>query len=225
MSALRPQLLETTTKLLQRGAGVEAFEEAGFGLLLSELGGDWGDAAAILSAIGYHDPMLDAAGLMIKPAGGDARYDGALACVAMASGALQRCLDLAAEHVNTRVQFGKPLSKQQAVQQSLALLAEEVAVVTVAAQAAAKARDRGDAQFEIACAKLRTNRAIAVGTTIAHQVHGAIGFTQDYPLHRSTRALTVWRSQCGSEAFWSAHLGSFAAELGGAGLWTEIARR
>lgn len=225
MSALRPQLLETTTKLLERGAGSPAFDEAGFGLLLTELGGDWGDAAAIFAAIGYHDPALDIAGLIITPAAGDALYDGALAIVALASGALQRCLDLSIEHVNARIQFGKALSKQQAVQQSLALLAEEVAAVAVAAQAAAKAREHGDARFEIACAKLRTNRAIAAGTTIAHQVHGAIGFTQDYPLHRFTRALTLWRSQYGGEAHWAAYLGRYAAQLGGAGLWTEMTRR
>jgi alkylation response protein AidB-like acyl-CoA dehydrogenase len=33
------------------------------------------------------------------------------------------------------------------------------------------------ADFEIAAAKLRANRAVGVVTAIAHQVHGAIGFT------------------------------------------------
>jgi acyl-CoA dehydrogenase len=218
MSALRIQLVETAEKLLARGDGLSAFEEAGFGALLSpDMGGDWGDVAAILSRVGYYAPDLDLAGLM--------RADGSLAVVALASGALQRCLDLAIEHVNTRVQFGKPLSKQQAVQQSLALLAEEAAAVAVAAQAAAAARDKGDAEFEIMCAKLRANRAIAIGTTIAHQVHGAIGFTQDYPLHSFTRALTRWRSQHGTEAQLAASVGEIAARFGGSGLWAEIARR
>jgi long-subunit acyl-CoA synthetase (AMP-forming) len=31
------------------------------------------------------------------------------------------------------------------------------------------------------------------GVAIAHQVHGAIGFTQDYPLHPLTRRLMGWR--------------------------------
>jgi acyl-CoA dehydrogenase len=221
MSELRTQLIETAEKLLERGGDARAFEEAGFGLLLGDLGGDWGDAVAILARIGYHQPGLDVAEMIV----GNATNDLALAAVALASGALQRCLDMSIEHANTRVQFGKPLGKQQAVQQSLALLAEEVAVVAVATQAAAVARDKGDAEFEIACAKLRTNRAIGMGTAIAHQVHGAIGFTQDYPLHHYTRALIGWRSRYGSEAHWAAHLGSVAAGLGGRGLWHELTRR
>ncbi len=221
MSELRTQLVETADKLLERGADAQAFEDAGFGQLLGELGGDWGDAVAILARVGYHRPDLNVLRLIV----GDAGEDGALGVVALSSGALQRCLDLAIEHANTRVQFGKPLGKQQAVQQSLALLAEEVAIVAVATQAAAAARDKGDAGFEIACAKLRTNRAIGTGTAIAHQVHGAIGFTQDYPLHHYTRALIAWRSLHGSEAHWAARAGELASAFGGAGLWQEITRR
>ncbi len=217
MSDLRTQLVETADALLMRGAALTAYEEAGFGLLLGELGGDCGDAVAILQRVGYHDPSLPLAPLM--------NADMPLASVALASGALHRCLDLCIEHANGRVQFGKALSKQQAVQQSLALLAEEVAAVAVCAEALGAARDRGDADFELACAKLRTNRAIAIGTTIAHQVHGAIGFTQDYPLHSFTRALTLWRSSAGSEAYWANKVAETAIGLGGRGLWDEITRR
>ncbi len=226
MSELRPQLLETAEKLLDRSADLAAFEAAGFGLILTpdmggdiggDMGADWGDVAGILSLVGYHHPDLELAKLM--------GVDGPLAVVAMSSGALQRCLDMSIDHANTRVQFGKPLGKRQAVQQNLAVLAEEVAAVTVAVQGASRARDVGSADFEIACAKLRTNQAIGVGVAIAHQVHGAIGFTQDYPLHRFTRALTLWRSLHGSEAHWAALLGDMAISFGGTDLWREIARR
>jgi acyl-CoA dehydrogenase len=53
--------------------------------------------------------------------------------------------------------------------------------------------------FEIAAAKLRTNMAIGTGTSIAHQVHGAIGFTHEYDLHRYTRRLMGWRSEFGND--------------------------
>jgi acyl-CoA dehydrogenase len=226
MSEMRTQLMETAAALLSSQTDVAAFEAAGFGQLLKPeseggFGGDWGDAEAVLRLVGYHQPGLDVAALIV----GDAELDRALAIVALIGGVLQRAMEMAIDHANTRVQFGKPLGKQQAVQQSLALLAEEVAAVAVAAQAAARARDKGDAEFEIACAKLRANRAAGTGAAIAHQVHGAIGFTIEYPLHIYTRKLTEWRSAFGNDAVWADRVGSFVVAQGGAGLWTEITRR
>ena len=90
---------------------------------------------------------------------------------------------------------------------------------------AALALDHGDADFEIAAAKLRTNIAIGVGTAIAHQAHGAIGFTQEYPLHNFTRRLNRWRIESGNDRYWSEKLGAKVAMLGADGLWPEITRR
>jgi acyl-CoA dehydrogenase len=104
---------------------------------------------------------------------------GAFCVVAQAAGALEAGFALAIEHVNTRVQFGKPLAKFQAVQQSLAEASEHIVAVAAAGQAAAAALDCGDASFEIAAAKLRTNLAIDAAVPILHRVHGAIGFTLD----------------------------------------------
>ncbi len=226
MSEMRAQLAETATALLSDGAATaEAFAEAGFGqLLMSEdeggFGGDWGDAVEVLRLVGFYLPRLDVAELIM---GGDL-LDHALATTALIGGALQRALELSIEHANTRIQFGKPLGKQQAVQQSLALMAEEVAAVAVVAQAAARAREAGDAAFEIGCAKLRANRAAGIGGAIAHQVHGAIGFTQDYPLHHYTAKLVEWRSAYGHDAYWAETVGGFALGFGGTGLWQEITR-
>ncbi len=226
MSEMRTQLVETVTSLLLGEADVDAFAAAGFGQLLTSegeggFGGDWGDVEAVLRLVGYHQPGLDLADLIL----GEAEEARALATVALIGGALQRVMEMAIEHANTRIQFGKALGKQQAVQQSLALLAEEVGAVAVAAQAAARASDKGDAAFEIACAKLRANRAAGTGSAIAHQVHGAIGFTRDYPLQRYTRKLTEWRSAYGNDAVWAERIGTFAVTQGGVGLWTEITRR
>lgn len=230
MSELRTQLLETATALLSSGANETAFREAGFDqLLLPEaqggFGGDWGDAEAVLRAVGYHQPELDIAQLIVAPAAGDPSLDGALACVALIGGALQKALELCIDHANTRVQFGKPLGKQQAVQQALAVLAQEAAIVAHASQAAALARDHGEAAVEIGSAKLRANRAAGTGAAIAHQVHGAIGFTREYPLHRTTSKMIEWRSAFGNDAHWAERIGGFALDLGGTGLWAGITAR
>lgn len=208
-------------------------EAAGFGsLLVAEadggFGGDWGDAFAVLRLAGAKVPHLPVGELIV---GGEvSRPVGAFIRVAQAAGALDAALAMSIDYSNTRQQFGKALSKFQAVQQALAIFAVEAAAVNVAGAAAAAAIDRngGDADaalFEIACAKLRTNKAIGQATAIAHQVHGAIGFTQEYDLHKLTGPLLDWRSDHGNDAYWAKLLGEMTANLGGAGLWAEITRR
>ena len=81
------------------------------------------------------------------------------------------------------------------------------------------------AEFEIAAAKLRANMAVAPATTIAHQVHGAIGFTLEHPLHHFTQRLFAWRSEFGNDRYWSTILGNTLRGLGGAGLWPFLTAR
>jgi len=149
----------------------------------------------------------------------------AFARTAQMAGALDAALDQSVAYANDRVQFGRPIGKFQAVQQSLAVFAEEAAAVNAAGQAAARALDRGDAGLEIAAAKFIANRAADVGAATAHQVHGAIGFTAEYPLHPFTRRMVSWRSECGSDAFWAERLGRQAAAIGADVLWATLARR
>ncbi|MGL5838506.1 MAG: acyl-CoA dehydrogenase family protein [Sphingorhabdus sp.] len=223
-AAKLPSSLDTNGTL-----AIDLIEEAGFGQLLTpDFGGDWGDVFAVLRLAGAKVPHLPVGQLIV---GGDiSRPQGAFIRVAQAAGALDAALAMSIEHVNTRQQFGKPLAKFQAVQQVLAIFATEAAAVNVAGAAAAAALDRTDgdteaALFEIACAKLRTNKAIGIAVPIAHQVHGAIGFTREYDLHELTGPLLDWRSDHGNDAYWAGVLGTMTAKLGGAGLWTEVTRR
>ena len=246
MSENREMLVDTATTVFGQAmtAGFAPIAEAGFAsLLISEadggFGGDWGDVFAVVRIAGFKAldlpvgqtivaaKLLSDAGEAIThgPLTLDDRQFGAFIRVALAAGALDAALAMSIDHVNTRQQFGKPLGKFQAVQQSLAVFAVEAAAVNVAGAAAAAALDCGDASFEIAAAKLRTNMAIGIGTGIAHQVHGAIGFTRDYPLHPLTRSLMRWRSECGNDAYWSGVLGGLACATNGAGLWAEMTRR
>jgi len=146
----------------------------------------------------------------------------ALARASQIGGAITAALELAAAHVNQREQFGRPLSKFQAIQQQMAVLAEEDAAANAAARAAARAADEGDADFPVACAKLRANRAAGEAASIAHQVHGAIGFTREYGLQRFTRRLWAWRSEYGNERHWANLLGGQAARRGADGFWPAL---
>ncbi|QLC22026.1 hypothetical protein HFP51_07440 [Parasphingopyxis sp. CP4] len=230
MSENRSLLCDTATTVLRDATDMAALEQAGFAMLLvpeadGGFGGDWGDVFAVLRIAGYEGSDLDIAGMILDATDIDATEAGAFARVCLAAGALDRILEMAIEHVNTREQFGRPLGKFQAVQQSLAILAVEAAAVNSAGAGAALALDQGDGSFEIAAAKLRTNLAVGSGTAIAHQVHGAIGFTQEYPLHHFTRRLNTWRMECGNDRYWSEKLGAQVTALGADGLWSEITRR
>jgi acyl-CoA dehydrogenase len=152
---------------------------------------------------------------------------GAFARVAQIAGALDAALALSVGYVNDRKQFGRPLAKFQAVQQSLATFACEAAAANCAAMGLAQALDRAgsggaSADFEAAAAKLRANRAVGVGTSAAHQAHGAIGFTRDYGLHPITRRLWSARSEFGSDSHWSALLGTRVAAAGADRFWPDL---
>lgn len=147
----------------------------------------------------------------------------AIRTVAIA-GALQRVLEITVRYANERVQFGRPIGRFQAVQQSVARLAGEVAAANTAADLAIQAFDEPSSFDCIAVAKTRAGEAAGIGAAIAHQVHGAIGFTKEYRLNFFTRRLWAWRDEFGTEAFWSAYIGRMAAAAGGDDLWPTIVR-
>jgi acyl-CoA dehydrogenase len=150
---------------------------------------------------------------------------GAAARAMQIAGACDAVLAMAVGYVNDRKQFGKPLGKLQAVQQALAVFACEAAAANCAAVGVAQALDRGDAEFEVAAAKVRANMAAAVATSTGHQVHGAIGFTQEYGLHPLTRRLWSWRSEFGGEQRWMDALGRRIVAGGAERFWADMVRR
>ncbi len=151
-------------------------------------------------------------------------FEGALLRSIAMAGALERVLQLTIIYAGERVQFGRPIGKFQAVQQQISVLATQVAAATAAAHSAAESLDYyGQAFFQIASAKSRVGEAAGIGSAIAHQVHGAMGFTQEYPLHHFTRRLWAWRDEFGSEAEWDQWIGELVAtELEGEKLWQFI---
>jgi len=147
---------------------------------------------------------------------------GALVRTAQIAGAMEAVLALSVEYTRGRQQFGKPLASFQAIQQQLAVLAEETAAAGMAAASAFRAMDRGDASFEIAAAKLRANRAVTLGAGIAHQVHGAMGFTAEYRLQHLTRRLWAWQSEFGNERYWADRIGAGVAARGPENFWSDL---
>jgi acyl-CoA dehydrogenase len=153
-----------------------------------------------------------------------ARY--ALARAVQLAAALERVLAWTVQYAGERQQFGRPLGKFQAIQMELAEMAGEVTAVTALTDAAVQALDRGSADVVLAAAaaKVRAGAAVDVVARLAHQVHGAIGFTQEHKLHHLTRRLWSWRDEAGSDLVWSRALASGLLADGPDGLWPALTR-
>ena len=182
------------------------------------LAGEPRDDLGRVERVGRSAPLRDAVDCSL------AQSFGALCRAAQMAGAMEAALELSTRYANDRVQFGRPIAKFQAIQQQLALLAEQAAAASVAVEyaAIAVAADRPSAAFAIAAAKIRAGEAAGKVAEIAHQVHGAIGFTHEHGLHRLTRRLWSWRDEFGTESHWSRELGHGLMTTGVDALWPLI---
>lgn len=141
-------------------------------------------------------------------------------------GAMERAIEVAVDHANTRTQFGRPIARFQALQNMIAAAASEAAAAAAAVDEALRLLDtREDALFECLIAKARAGQAAGKVAAAAHQVLGAVGFSQDHPLHRFTMRLWSWRDDWGRQLECEAAIGRKAASVGGEGLWSFLVDR
>lgn len=141
---------------------------------------------------------------------------------AQIAGALSRTLEMSIEYANTRVQFGKPIGKFQALQHMLAEFACEAAAAGAAAGLALRALDADNPERQVAIAKIRCGMAATKGATAAHAIHGAIGVTEEHRLHYYTRRLWQWRDDAGTEHEWAERLGKAILSRPGSEVWSSI---
>jgi acyl-CoA dehydrogenase len=139
------------------------------------------------------------------------RLRGALARAVQIAGALDRCVDLTVRYANDRRQFGRPIAAFQAVTHLAADAAAEQMLARGAAFEAVAVMCDPDATYAqcvlpVAVAKSVAGHAATRVIRNAHQVHGAIGTTLEYPLQLFTRAALAWQSEFGSATFWDAQI-------------------
>jgi acyl-CoA dehydrogenase len=151
------------------------------------------------------------------------------------AGAAQRALDLTVAYVNEREQFGRALARFPTVQQEIARMAGEVALISAATQAAVAAEQAAGpvtggagpvtggagALSAVVAAKAQASDSAGTVAAIAHQLHGAIGTTEEHRLRLTTTRLWSWRDEDGTAAECSAELGRAALDAArpGGGLW------
>jgi acyl-CoA dehydrogenase len=168
----------------------------------------------------FAGPVAAAARMDMDPF--DLRLAGAAARTQQIAGALAAIAATTVQYAQDRVQFGRPIGKFQAVQQSIATLAGQVAAARAAADIAAEAVGAPMRALPIAAGKARAGEAASIGAAIAHQVHGAIGFTFEHRLHFLTKRLWSWRDEFGNDSSWQKFLGRRLAQSGADAMWPTL---
>ena len=147
---------------------------------------------------------------------------GALLTAAAMTGAMARILDIVTDHATTRTQFGRPLSKFQAIQHQLAEATSELTLTEAALANALDAHDAGIGRALLwRSAKAQAGVAATKVTATVHQVMGAIGFTEDHELHHFTKLLWQWRD-CWSRQVDCEHAIGQNACAAQDGLWAYV---
>lgn len=147
---------------------------------------------------------------------------GAWARCVQVVGTLDAAVSSSVAHCRERVQFGRPLSRIQSVQQTLAAMAGEVerarAAATLAVAAAVEfGFDSGQTEYAVAVAKTILGPVVGTVTTCAHQLHGAIGTSIEHPLWLSTLRARSWVDEFGGTGHHARRLGRLA--LSSTNLW------
>lgn len=132
----------------------------------------------VLGKVGKGWPMVEA----IRQWGAAAK------CAEMVGGA-ERVLEMTLEYAKIREQFGRPIGSFQAVQHHCANMAVDVLGARFIAYEAIWRLSEGlEAAAEVSMAKAWVSDAYQRVCNLAHQVHGAIGFTKEHDLQLYSRS-------------------------------------
>jgi alkylation response protein AidB-like acyl-CoA dehydrogenase len=156
-----------------------------------------GTAAAELAFDGVH---IDAACALGEPGGALAALSTGLAHATVALcaelvGAMERSIELTADYLKTRQQFGTPIGSFQALQHRIADMAAEMEMarsMLFVALASVENDDAPTRQRTMSAAKALVGRAAKFVCGQAIQLHGGIGMTEEYSVgHYFKRAVVA----------------------------------
>jgi acyl-CoA dehydrogenase len=135
--------------------------------------------------------------------------------------------DLTRGYVAERKQFGGPLAEIPAIAAALAQMAVRIRHAESAVERATEVCTQADAPPSrrfgaVAAARVATAGMATLVARTAHQLHGAVGVTQEYGLHRHTKKLWAWRDADEPERAWSGRLGAMALAVDEDTLWNHV---
>ena len=140
----------------------------------------------------------------------DAMAAGTLALCAEALGLMEVIRDATVEYLRTRVQFGEPIGRNQALQHRMATVLLEIEQARSAVINAAAALDRNGADRErvLSAAKYTIGKTGTFVAEEAIQLHGGIGMTWELAMTHFAKRLVLINHQLGDEDY---HLTRFIA--------------
>jgi 3-oxocholest-4-en-26-oyl-CoA dehydrogenase beta subunit len=113
-------------------------------------------------------------------------------------GLAQKALDISLDYVKERMAFGHPIGAFQAIQHRCTdMLIDLDSSRYITYQAAWRINENLPSAREAALAKAWVSQACRRIVHSAHQVHGAIGFTEDHILHYYTRRVRSYEFSFG----------------------------
>ncbi|WP_282033257.1 acyl-CoA dehydrogenase family protein [Metabacillus indicus] len=114
--------------------------------------------------------------------------EGRVGLAARAVGSCDKLIALSASYAKERVQFGKPIADNQAIQWMLADMATETEAARTLTYMAASMIDEGKKVIkEASMAKLFASDVFNRVADKAVQIHGGMGYVSDYPVERFYR--------------------------------------
>ena len=120
---------------------------------------------------------------------------GRISIAALSLGIAKGALDCSVQYSKEREQFGKPISKFQAIRFKLADMATEIEASELLIMQAADLKNRGKkVTKESAFAKYYASEVSVRVSTEAVQIHGGYGYTKEYPaekFYRDSKLCTI----------------------------------
>ena len=119
---------------------------------------------------------------------------GRLGVSAQSIGVAQGCHDEAIKYSKERVQFGKPICKNQAIAFMIADMATKLTAAKELVYLAAQMKDKNDPKASMYCsmAKYYASETCNEIAAKAVQIHGGYGFIKEYPVERKYRDCRVF---------------------------------
>lgn len=118
---------------------------------------------------------------------------GRINIAAASLGGAKACLDYSKAYLHSRIQFGEPLSKKQALRFYFADMLTEYTAAKMMVYRAASALDKADpnaASLSAMAKRYATDAGFAISDK-AMQLHGGYGYLHEYPIERIFRDLRV----------------------------------
>lgn len=119
---------------------------------------------------------------------------GRLSLGAQCLGVAKEALDLSIKHANSRVQFGRPISKLQAIQWMIAEMDTDIFAMESMLYRGAWMCDNGiPFSRQSAIVKLFCSEALGRCVDKAVQIHGGMGYMREFPIERLYRDARITR--------------------------------